>query len=1171
MSWFRLGCASTLAFFCCYVFSGCSNSSNPVTGFGGALTGHAIHGIVHGGNQPVTGATLQLYAATASTNGGPSLALISAVITSSDGSGTMNANANAGNANNTLQAGGFTITGDYTCPSAASQVYFVASGGNPGQASGTYNAQAVFMAPLGSCGLLSASTGLSVNEVTTVGMVAALYPFMSGYSGIGSLSGASGALAEAFSTATEYINAASGAAPGPNLPAGYYASSLEINTLANVMASCVNTAGGAYNDGTNCGTLFYDTKPATGSAATDTVGALLRILQNPTNNVTQIFNQAAPAAAFSPALAAAPANWTLPIVPIPRVNFSPVAGSYGNAASVTISSPVPGAAIYYTTDGTTPTTASSVYSAAIAVSSSETLNALAVSSRTTGYVGTASYVIGATPATPVISLAAGTYASPEATTISASPLDASIYFTTDGTTPTASSNQCTGSVGVATSETLKAVAIVNGVSSGVASAAYTIAPPSGTIYTFAGGGGTASGNVATNAALTTPSAVLVDPSGNIYISDTGNAIVRLVSAATGIMTTVAGTGTPGYAPSQDGGPATSAQLTTPEGLALDLSGNLYIADSGNNRIRMVAAGTGIITTVAGTGTAGYVAAQDGNAATSAELNGPYGVAVDASGNLYIGDTTNQRIRMVTAGIITTVAGTGVNGYVAAQDGALAVSAELSNPRGLSLDGSGNLFIADTNNSRIRRIDVGTGIITTVAGITPARGATEAGDGGLATAATMKTPYSVAVDPVGNIFITDPGFERIREVAASTGIITTVAGTGTAGSTIDPGTATSAKLNSPYGVALDSNGNYYIADASNNRVRKVSGGTITTIAGVYAGTGNFSGDGGAATSAQLYIPTGMSFDASGNLFFADSGNNRVRKVSGGSITTVAGNGTTTATENVTALNTGISYPFALAFDPGGNLYITDVRNALVREVTAGTNIVTAFAGNGTTGYDGDGQAANGANTEINYPYAMTIDPSGNVFIADTINNRVRMVAVGTGIITTIAGTGTGLFNGDGAATSSNLYYPDGVVLDANGNLFIADEANDRIRMVANAATGGNTMITIAGNGTAGYSGDGNVPTNSEIDAPHGLAIDSSGNLYIADSQNSCIRKVTSPATVTGVITTVAGICNSSVTGFSGDGGPATSARLALPSDVKVDANGVLYISDTNNNRIRVVYP
>jgi sugar lactone lactonase YvrE len=345
----------------------------------------------------------------------------------------------------------------------------------------------------------------------------------------------------------------------------------------------------------------------------------------------------------------------------------------------------------------------------------------------------------------------------------------------------------------------------------------------------------------------------------------------------GIIITVAGNGTNGF--SGDGGAATNAELRRPSGVAVDATGNLFIADCNNQRIRKVST-NGIINTVAGNGTGGYYG--DGGVATNAELYSPSGVAVDTTGNLFIADYYNNRIRKVgTNGIISTLAGNGTNGY--AGDGGVATNAELSDPEGAAVDASGKLFIADVRNNRIR--EVGTnGIITTVAGNgygSPSSGG-YSGDGGAAANAELFCPSGVAVDVTGNLFIADEVNSRIRKVETN-GIITTVAGngyvnpnTGYGGYSGDGGAATNAELNFPFRVAVDATGNLFIADYYNNRIRKVgTNGIITTVAG--NGTNGYSGDGGAATNAELYYPNDVAVDTTGNLFISDQSNNRIRKV------------------------------------------------------------------------------------------------------------------------------------------------------------------------------------------------------------------------------------------------------------------------------------------------------
>jgi trimeric autotransporter adhesin len=657
-----------------------------------------------------------------------------------------------------------------------------------------------------------------------------------------------------------------------------------------------------------------------------------------------------------------------------------------------------------------------------------------------------------------------------------------------------------------------------------------------TISTLAGGGLPV--NIpGTSASIGPVFGVTIDSAGNLFTTASNYNVVLRLDAATGVLTLVAGNGAAGF--SGDNGPAGSAQLSDAQKLALDAAGNLYIADYGNNRIRQVS--NGLITTVAGrNGTSGF--SGDNGPATSAQLNGPGSVIVDSSGNLYIADSGNNRIRKVSNGTITTVAGNGTAGF--SGDGGPATSAQLVFPQSVAVDSAGNLYIADYTNHRIRKVS--NGVITTIAGNgTPGF----SGDNGPATSAQLNLPRGVAVDSAGNLYIADTNNSRIRKV--SNGLITTVAGNGTFSFGGDGGLATSAQLNGPNDVVLDSAGNLYIADTGNGRVRKVSSGVITTLAGGALPVG----DTGTATitSAQLLEPESVAVDSKGNSYIADAGNHRIRKISNGVITTVAGNGTYGFSgDNGPATSAQLYFPGGIAVDSASNLYIADSDNQRVRKVSNG--VIATVAGNGTPGFGGDNGPA--ASAQLNIPRGMVVDPMGNIYIADTGNNRIRMVS--NGVITTVAGTGTPGFSGDnGPATSAQLNFPLSVALDSVGNLYIAEGNNHRIRKVSDGV-----ITTVAGNGSFGFSGDYGPATSAQLTA-FGVAVDSAGSIYIADVSNNRIRRV-----LNGVITTVAG---NGTAGLGGDNGPATSAQLDSPQGVAVDSAGNIYFSDLGSNRIRLLQP
>ncbi|HYW48717.1 MAG TPA: hypothetical protein VE959_37985 [Bryobacteraceae bacterium] len=663
------------------------------------------------------------------------------------------------------------------------------------------------------------------------------------------------------------------------------------------------------------------------------------------------------------------------------------------------------------------------------------------------------------------------------------------------------------------------------------------------ITTIAGGAPPATPAVAASTSIGQPRRVALDSAGNLYFSS-GNSVFKMGSGGT--LTLVAGNSRAGF--SGDGGPAVNAQLNNPQGLAFDHAGGLYIADSSNNRIRIVTP-DGIINTFAGTGgvsPGGARSFNDGGPATGALLHAPSAVAIDTSGNVYIADTGDNLIRIVTPdGLINAFAGDSYPSFLG--DAGLATDAELYKPSDVAVDSSGNVYIADTANQRIRKVTTD-GLINTIAG-TGAAG--YSGDTGPATSAILLAPASVTVDSSGNVYFADTGNTRIRKIDTSANI-STVVGTGVPGFTGDGGPAINAKMSLPTGVAVDSSGNLYIADSQNLRIRKVASGTISTLAG--NGVSSFSGDNGPATQAQMNSPEGVAVDSSGNIYIADTNNHEVRRVTrDGTIARFAGNGTAGfGGDGGAAASAQLNAPEGLAIDSAGNLYIADTQNARVRMVTAGGAISTV-AGNGTPGFGGDGGAATGA--MLSTVTGVAVDAAGNLYIADLNNYRVRKVSGGT--IATVAGNGSQGYAGDGgAATSASLNLPRGVAVDAAGNLYIADSGNAVVRKVANGA-----ITTIAGTGLPGFSGDGGAPTSAQLASPSGIAVDVNGSLIVADGA-ARIRKIL----FYGFITTIAG---NGATGYSGDGGLAINAQINGATAVALDNSGNVYIADSSNNAVRML--
>jgi sugar lactone lactonase YvrE len=948
--------------------------------------------------------------------------------------------------------------------------------------------------------------------------------------------------------------------------------------------------------------------------------------------------------------------------------ITPAGGTYNSAQTVTITDSTPGTTIYYSASGSAWTIGFVQYTGPIAVSGEgeEIIEAYAMAN---GYspsaTATVTYTIYLPPApTPVISLASGAYPSAQTVTITDTAPGATIYYTTNGSEPTTGSAQYTGPITVSSSETLAASALASGYWLSVpASAQYIIDSTAASfIYTIAGDGffGYSGDNgPATAADVNAPAATVLDSAGNLYIADSNNHVIRKVAAGTGVITTVAGNGTWGY--SGDNGPATSAQLDFPMGVALDSAGNLYIADTYNNVIRMVSATTGVITTFAGSGATGY--GGDNGPATGAELGPPAGIAFDSAGDLYIAIPDYYRVRKIAAGTgtLTTVAGNGQYGY--SGDNGPATSAMLGIPRGVALDGAGNLYIADQGFDLVRKVNAQTSVITTVAGTPPATSygppnSGYSGDGGPATSARLTFPYAVAVDGAGNFYIADYNNQVIRKVTASTGIISTVVGDGneTPCSSLggDGGPATSAALCNPEGVTLDGAGNLYIADSGESRIREatVSGPPPTTAAaapvfsvpaGTYVGTqtvtltdstpgaaiyvtmngatpstlspmyngpisvtgavtiqavavapgylasapvtaaytittpptavistvaGNgtygLSGIGGPATSAEIGYAEFVTLDGTGNLYFSDPQNEVVWMVAAqtGTISVVAGNGTYGYSgDNGPATSAQLHNPTGVAVDSAGNLYIADYYNDVIRKVTASTGVITTIAGTyeqvGSAGQIGDGGPASAA--YLDYPSGLALDNAGNLYIADSNHGVVRRISASSGIITTVAGMyGQYSYSGDGGpATSAGLGTPNALAFDSAGNLYISSSYTARVRKVA-ASTG--VITTVAGNGDEGVTGDGGLAVNAEINPP-GIAVDSAGNLYISNWPGA-VREV---AASTGIITRIAG---NGYFGYSGDGGSATVAEIA-PQGIAFDSAGNLYIADAGNYRVRKV--
>jgi sugar lactone lactonase YvrE len=524
------------------------------------------------------------------------------------------------------------------------------------------------------------------------------------------------------------------------------------------------------------------------------------------------------------------------------------------------------------------------------------------------------------------------------------------------------------------------------------------------------------------------------------------------------------------------------------------------------------------------------------------------VVFDSAGNLYFSSERALKVFKISpSGDLTTFAGNGQRG--SGGDGGPATAAQLGSPTGLAVDAAGNIYIADGWNNRVRKVAAASGIITTFAGV---GGVLGIGDGGPATLAALQAPSAIAFDGDGNAYVADTFNHRIRKIVPN-GTITTIAGTGFSGNGSgdgDDGPATAANLTFPSGVTADAAGNVYFID-NETRVRKISAytGIISAFAGTVLGCPS-TGDGGPATSAKLCTPRTLSVDSIGNVYIGEQV--KIRKVNtAGVISTIAGTGIEGGSgDGGLATSAQFSGINGLAVRENGDLFITDFSKRRIRQITFSDGKIQTVAGNGSPGGAGDGGSA--ASAQFYNPAGIAVDLNGNMYVADTYNHRVRKISF-SGIITTMAGTGVQGFSGDGGpATSAQLSLPQYVAVDPSGNVYISD-LNHRVRKVSPSGF----ITTVAGNGSINYSGDGGPATLAGL-SPKAIAVDANGNLYIGDTFR--VRRVG----LDGIISTVAG---TGVLGYSGDGGPATSAQMFSPTGLSLDSAGNLFIAE--DYRVRKV--
>jgi sugar lactone lactonase YvrE len=570
-----------------------------------------------------------------------------------------------------------------------------------------------------------------------------------------------------------------------------------------------------------------------------------------------------------------------------------------------------------------------------------------------------------------------------------------------------------------------------------------------------------------------PMGIAVNVAGDLYVADSSNHTIRKVTA-TGNVTTMAGS--PGKTGSNDG-LGGAARFFYPSSTAIDRFGTLYVADVNNHIIRKITA-AGNVTTLAGA--AGVIGSVDGLGA-AARFNRPRGVAVDSSGNVYVADSSNHTIRKISAaGSVATLAGAaGQSGSV---DG-VGATARFLGPTDVAVDSAGILYIADTGNHTIRKVDIDS-TVSTLAGTTGLRGRAD----GAGNAATFDGPTGVAVDDGRNVYIADTSNHTIRKISLG-GVVTTLAGTAGSFGSAD-GTGADARFHSPTDLAVDPIGNVYVGDTLNCTVRKLTPtGAVTTLAG---NSGTVDG----ASGQTRISPAGLLVDPAGTVYVLQAGNR-------GTLNKISATGGLTNWLGDSAV---FDFPTGLAMDSEGAIYLSESAKHTIHKISK-TGVVTLFAGASGMSGSADGQ---GSAARFNFPTGLAVDRLDSLYVADTSNGTIRKITP-TGDVTTLAGT-PGMFGKvDGVGAAARFSDPRGLAVDDAGNVLVVDSGNHAVRKVAPDGA----VSTLAGKNREG-SADGEGAL-AQFSFPRGITLDRSGNIYIADQGNSTVRKIAP----TGFTTTIAG--------------------------------------------------
>ena len=546
----------------------------------------------------------------------------------------------------------------------------------------------------------------------------------------------------------------------------------------------------------------------------------------------------------------------------------------------------------------------------------------------------------------------------------------------------------------------------------------------------------------------------------------------------------------------------------------------------------------LFTTLAG---APGVGATDGTG-SAARFFFPQSVAVDGAGNIYVADTYNSAIRKITpAGVVSTFVG--LSGTPGASDG-IGTAARFDFPYGIAVDNAGNVYVADTSSSTIRKITPAK-VVTTVAGFPNVNGSAD----GIGSAARFHYPFGIAVDNAGNIYVADSYNDTIRKITPAR-MVTTFAGQAGVGGSAD-GLGSAARFSFPTGMAVDGGGNIYVADGGGSTIRKISpAGMVSTLAGTFALFGFADGTG---RDARFNGAADVTVDSAGNLYVADYGSNTIRKVtSAGVVTTLAGFHGSSGSADGTGSNARFKSPQGVAISSTGNLYVADTKNNTIRKVTSAA-VVSTFAG--AIGGPGIADGPAGA-AQFNFPLGVAVDSARNVFVADSFSHTIRKIS--SGVVSTLAGLAGVYGNTDGIGSDARFYRPTGIAADKAGNLYVGDYGNVTIRKI----TPDGVVSTLAGLAGSGGNADG-IGSAARFYLPAGVAVDNAGNVYVAEYGNHTIRKITSA----GVVSTLAGLALH----IGSTDGAGAAARFSYPQGVTVDDAGIVYVADTGNSTIRKITP